>query len=88
MQVDLGIMIGSQPYKCATKTIELSFTPVVGMFYQDGTWKGGGREIIEVTIQYPPVVETPSLHVALKLDDSEAVDVLSPTYKAHHWKVN
>lgn len=88
MKVDLRIMIGSNPCKCATKTIELSFTPVVGMLYEDGTWKGGGREIIEVTIQYPPVVETPSLSVALAPDESNSLHALSLTYKSHDWKVN
>ena len=87
MQVDFGITIGSRPYRLATKTIQLSFAPVVGIVYQDGTWKGDGRKIIEVTIYYPPVVETPSLYVVLELDDSEATDVLSPTYEAHNWKV-
>ena len=93
MQVNLVILIGKEDNerKYASKTIELSFAPVVGMFYHDGTWKSLGREtdkeIIKVTIENLPIDDKPYLDVALKPDGSDTVDILSEMYKTHGWTV-
>ena len=85
MRVDLGMLVGKRG---ASKTIELDFVPMLGMRYDDGTWKGNaGKKITEVTIQRGPD-KTISLAVALESDDSESLEVLKPTYEAHGWTIS
>lgn len=83
MRVNLGMLVGGRG---ASKTIELDFVPMVGMRYDDNSWKGNdGREIISVTIEYDP--DETSLAVALESDESESLEVLKPMYELCGWKV-
>ena len=59
------------------------------MKYADGTWKTDDiREIIEVTIEFPPVVETPRLYVVLNPDMSDSAVSLKQLYDGHGWEVD
>ena len=87
MRVDLGILIGSEHLRWASKTIELDFAPVRGMRFSDGAWKRGEpRPIIDVSIEFDQG-ESTYLAVALEPDASETRDILKPIYEANGWKV-
>ena len=70
MRVDVGILIGKDPYGWAQKTIQLGCAAVPGMKYDDGTWgEAGGRPIGEVDD-----VTVDRLHT-VELDERHRIDV-------------
>lgn len=96
MQVEFNIMIGQdrdrKDRKFASKTVELDFVPMIGMFYQDGTWKSLGRadegkQIVTVVIMNRPVEDKPFISVTLKPDEDATADALKGTYEAWKWSV-